>query len=277
MKKMTILTIVLVLAIALTACGSEKAPETTAAATVATTPVETTAPQPLNLANWSMSASTWSSPNGATIHVSATPTVYAEENKADFVVRLEGDEISNVPCEWDGSAYTASADLNAANGYCYYMVLTSADGTAVEVALNTPSEPLNTAYIDMAAALESYCSVTLEESSFDKGKLTLTNGKALVKVPTIAGEDAPVSCQEANLVLTHNGQELTKQALTLEETEIEGLYECDITGVVFEIPEMDKDQEVALTLAVTLTNGTSLSAYGGNWIFSADTLLPAVG
>ena len=36
MKKMTILALILVLAIALTACGSEKAPEPTAAATVAT-------------------------------------------------------------------------------------------------------------------------------------------------------------------------------------------------------------------------------------------------
>ena len=55
MKKMTILAMILVLAIALTACGGDKAPETTAATVAATAPVET-APvaQPLSLTSWNM-------------------------------------------------------------------------------------------------------------------------------------------------------------------------------------------------------------------------------
>ena len=85
MKKMTVLTVVLALAVLLTACGGEKAPaETTAAAesaAVNTVPVETTAPQPLTLTSWSMHATTWSSPNGATIHISATPNYYGKVRK----------------------------------------------------------------------------------------------------------------------------------------------------------------------------------------------------
>lgn len=279
MKKMTLLTVILVLALALTACGSEKAPETTAAATTeaATVPVETTEPQPLTLTDWSMSASTWSSPNGATIHITATPSTYAENQKADFVVRLEGDEITSVPCEWDGTVYTASADLNAANGYCYYVVLTAGDGSSTEVAVNIPSEPVNTSFIDLEAALESYCSITLEESSFDGGKLSLTTGKAQVKVPSLANNGERISCQEAVLVLSRDGQELQKQALTLTGTDAAEVYECDLSSIVFEIPEMEEQQKVELTLTAALTNGQTLSAYGGSWICSGDTLLPAVG
>ena len=97
MKKMTFLAIILALAVALTACAKEEAPETTAAAETAA-PTETVAAvQPLELTDWTMSASTWSSPNGATIHISATPSYYEEGQKADFIVRLEGDDVFMAP------------------------------------------------------------------------------------------------------------------------------------------------------------------------------------
>ena len=67
-----------------------------------------------------LNATAWSSPNGATVNVDAVPNGYAEGQKAEFCVRLEGEEIARVPCEWDGKSYKASADLNAADGYCYY-------------------------------------------------------------------------------------------------------------------------------------------------------------
>jgi len=273
MKKMTILAVILALAIALTACGGDKAPETTAA----TVPAETTAPQPLELTDWTMSASTWSSPNGATIHISATPNHYADGQKASFVVRLEGEDIASIPCQWDGAVYTASADLNAANGYCYYMVLTAANGTAYEVAVNTPTAPVNEAFINMEASLESYCSIIVEASEFDDSHLTLTEGKVQVQVPAITNDGESISCQDVTLVLSYNGQELGSQALDLSQTDTPGLYEAQLAGTMFDLPEMEEDQKVELTLNVTLTNGHSMSAYGGNWIYNAEALLPVVG
>lgn len=280
MKKMTILAALLVLAIALTACGSEKAPETTAAATV---PAETTAPaaaavsQPLALTDWTMSASTWSSPNGATIHIAATPNYYKEGQYANFVVRLESNDIASIPCQWDGTTYNASVDLNAADGYCYYMVLTAADGTSQEVAVNTPSAPVNQTFIDMETALTSYCSIIVEESDFSGDKLTLSSGNIQVQVPTIANAGETITCQEATLVLSFQGSELTKHVLTLKETDTAGLYQADLAGTDFTLPEMEDDQKVELMLNVTLSNGHSLSAYGGNWIYNAEALLPVVG
>lgn len=278
MKKMTILAVILVLVMALTACGKEAAPETTAAATTeATVPATTVAAQPLTLTDWIMSASTWSSPNGATIHISATPNYHADGQKADFVVRLEGDEVILVPCQWDGAAYTASADLNAANGYCYYVVLTAADGTSTEVAVNTPTNPVNEAYINMEAALLSYCSIVVEESSCDSSALTLSTGKVQVQVPAITDTGEAVVCQEAFLVLSHNGQELEKKALTLAGTDSASLYEADLSGIAFTLPALNAEEKVELTLTATLSNGQILSAYGGNWIYSTEEILPVVG
>lgn len=280
MKKMTILAVILALAIALTACGGEKAPEETTAAavtTAATVPAETAASQPLTLTDWSMSASTWSSPNGATIHITATPNDYAEGQKADFVVRLESDDVLAIPCQWDGTSYTASADLNAANGYCYYVILTAADGTAAEVAVNTPAEPVNEAFINMEAALESYCSITVEESAFEGSQLTLTNCKVQVQAPAITNEGETISCQKAYLVLSFNGEELANDELTLEETGTAGLYETTISSMTFDIPEMEDDQKVELTLNATLSNGQALSAFGGDWVYNEEGLMPVVG
>lgn len=273
---LTVLAAILVFAMMLTACGSEKAAETTAA-TTASTAVETAVSQPLTLTDWSMSASTWSSPNGATIHITATPNYYAEGQKADFVVRLESDDISSVPCQWDGTSYTASADLNAANGYCYYVVLTAADGTAAEVAVNTPAAPTNEAFINMEAALESYCSITVEESSFEGNTLELSSCKVQVQVPAITNEGETISCQEAVLILSFNGEELAKAAVTLEETETAGLFEASISGMTFDIPEMEDDQKVELSMNATLTNGQALSAFGGDWVYNEEGLLPVVG
>ena len=278
MKKMTVLAIILALVLSLAACGSKEAPETTGAAET-TVSVETEAPQPLELTHWSMSASTWSSPNGATIHISATPNYHAEGQKADFLVRLEGDDIVMVPCQWDESSasYTASADLNAANGYCYYILLTAADGTSTEVAVNTPSNPVNTAFIDMEAALMSYCSIAVEESTCASNELTLTTGKVQVQVPGISNEGETITCQEVSLTLTHDGQELGKQTLTLTETESDNLYEADLSGITFPVPELENEQKLELSLTATLSNGQQLSAYGGNWVYNTEELLLVVG
>lgn len=274
---MTVLAVMLVLTMALSACGKEEEPvQTTAAATTAAA-VETTVSQPLELTDWTMSASTWSSPNGATIHITATPNYYAEGQSAAFLVRLESDEIANVPCQWDGSAYTASADLNAANGYCYYMVLTAADGSSQEVAVNTPAEPVNEAFINMEASLESYCSIVVEDSQVADGKLTLTSGKVQVQAPAITNEGETITCEEAILILNYNGEELGRQTLTTTQTETAGLFEAAVENVVFDIPELEDDQSVELTLNATLSNGQALTAPGGSWFYNAEELLPVVG
>lgn len=281
MKKMTVLAVVLALAIALTACGSEKAPEAAATAaptTAAKVPAETAAPvQPLTLTDWAMSASTWSSPNGATVHITATPSYYEEGQTADFVVRLESDDVFMTPCQWDGTSYTASADLNAANGYCYYVLLTTAAGITEEIAVNTPAAPVNEALIDIEAALETFCSITIEDSAFADGKLTLTTGKVQVKTPSISNGDESIACKEAVLVLTFNGENLGSKALSLSETATANILEAALENIVFDVPDLEKDQSVELTLNVTLTNGQILSAVGGSWTNSEAGFLPVVG
>lgn len=278
MKRMSILALVLALALVLCACGSEKAPETTVPATT-TIPAETEAPASMVLAlsDWSMSATTWSSPNGATIHISATPETYAEGLIAAFEVRLNEEDVAVIPCEWDGSVFSASADLNAADGYSYYVVLTAADGKTEEIAVNTVSQPTVEAFVNMETALASYCSVTVEESTFEGSKLTLLNGKVQVQAPTITNDNEVITCAKAELVLLFNGETLDTEALTLTAAETAGLFEAQLQDITFDVPEMEDDQKLDLYLNVTLSNDQVLSAFGGNWFCNDQGLLPVVG
>ena len=280
MKKMSILALVLVLALALCACGSSKTPETTAPATVAATvPAETEAAAPvvLALSDWNMRATTWSSPPGATIHISAVPEAYAQGLIAAFEVRLDGEDVAVVPCEWDGTAFTASADLNAADGYSYYVVLTAADGTTEEIAVNTASQPTAEAFVNMETALTSYCSIIVEESAFEDSKLALVSGKAQVQAPTITNEGEVITCAKAELALLFNGETLDTVKLTMAETETAGLFEAQLKDISFDVPEMEDDQQLDLYLNVTLSNDQLLSAFGGNWFYNNQGLLPVVG
>lgn len=280
MKKnlILILSVLLVCAVMLTACSKEQTPETTAATIAATVPAETAAPaQPLELTDWTMHASTWSSPNGATIHISAVPSYYEEGQKADFVVRLENEEIANIPCVWDGTVYGASADLNAANGYSYYVILTAADGTTTEAAVNTPADPVNEAFINMESALESYCSVYIEDSVFENGQLTLTSGNVQVKAPVITNEGETITCQEAILVLSRDGETVAQEVLALTAAESDGQFAAVLDNLIFKVPKMDDDQKIELNITVTLSNGQILSAFGGNWFYTEEAMLPVVG
>lgn len=274
MKKMMLSLLVLVMLICMVGCGSDKTEETT----TAPAPAETLAAnQPLELTGWDLTASTWSSPNGATVTLTATPNGYADGQAASFIVRLEGEDVENIPCDWDGSRYTASADLNAADGYCYYVLLTAADGTQTEVAVNTPTAMTDEALINMSTALQSYCSLTVTASEQKGDTLTITEGSATIQLPLITNDGETIVCDKAVLVMTLNNEEVSSAELTLEDAPDAGSYTLSLAGIQFSVPEMEDDHRVELRLAVTLSNGQSMSAAGGSWIYNDGSLLLAAG
>ena len=272
-NRMTAIALVLVCALALTGCGSKSVSETTAA------PAETTAAEPvaLGLSQFALTTATWSSPNGATIMLSATPYGYEEGCSASFIVRLEGEEVANVPCQWDGKQYTASADLNAADGLCYYVLMTATDGTTEEVSVNTPNNVTDEALINLADSLESYCHLMVEDTVFEEGKLTISNGSVQVQAPKITNNGEAITVAEAALVLNFGGQEASSEKLTLTQAEADARYEAALKGITLSVPAMENDQQLTLVLNVTLSNGQVLRTEGGTFFYNDGALLTAVG
>ena len=277
MKKKTVLVLfalMTVFALMLTGCGKEKAEEAPAPTAAEVLPTESI---PLGLASWELSTSTWSSPNGATVHLSAVPNAHSNDQYAVFSVRLEGDDVENIPCEWNGTSYTASAELNAADGYCYYVVLTTTAGEQVEVAINTPATTTNEALINMETALNTYCHLLVESSDANEEKLTITAGTVQIQLPQITNDGEAITCTKAALVLNFNGQETDRKELTLGDPSASGLYELSIADNRFDIPAMEDDQQLTLCLEVALSNGQILTDANGTWSYIDGQLVSAVG
>lgn len=264
---LALIALVMVFALALTGCGKDD------------TPAEPDVlDQTWALSDWDLTATAWSSNNGANVVLTATPENHYKNVEASFVIRLEGEDVKSVPCEWDGNAYTATVDLNAADGYCYYLVMCDADGTqTVEFEVNTPGNPSNGKLINMEHSLEAYCHLSVTDSKLDGNRLTVTGGNAEIHLPLISQDGNPVAYNSASLVLSFAGEEVARQELTLPESQAEGIYEMDIKDITFDIPNMEDDQQLELKLEVSLADGQIFDAPGITWIYFDGQLLSAIG
>ena len=250
-KRLTVLlALALVFALVLTACGKER-PTAEPQATDAhgQTVAPTVQPLEVSLTAAVMTYNTWSSPNGATVNLTAVPSEHANGDTAEFVVRLDGEDIKTVPCEWKSGAYVASADLNGADGYGYYVALSGKDGSFAEVAVNTPENPTDEALINLASSLMPYCSLTLNDTALEGDSLTILSGYALVQAPRITVNDENVACAQANLVLLMDGNEIASTPLTMAPGEMDRSYDASITDMNFEVPgELTDGAQLVLRL-----------------------------
>ena len=272
----------LAIVMALTAAACSKKTEPTIS-TESETPAPTTASQEnagreLSLTEVSFSVTTWSSPNGATVNLTAVPNEHAKGDSAEFVVRLDADTVASVPCEWKDNAYVASAELNGADGYGYYVIITGKDGSIAEIPVNTPEEPVDEALVNLASYLQSYCTLTLNDAALEGDNLTILSGYALVQAPRITENSDNVACAQASLVLTLDGQEIASMPLTMAPGETDRSYDSTITDMSFTIPgDLSDGQQLMLRLDAVLTNGQTLTAQGGSWTAQNGVVANAVG
>lgn len=229
----------------------------------------------VGLVNWDLKVDAWSSSNGATVSFTGTPVVHQEGQTATFTVWLEGSEVASVPCLWDGTNYTASAELNAADGYCYYCRLTAPDGTQTEIEVNTPNNATDESLINMETSLAAFANLIVEDWEHADGKLTIVSGYGQVQLPQLGGENA-VTCTKAELSFRLNGQERARQSIALPE-EGGSTLRLELMGKQFEVPDMENDYQLDLWLEVTLSNGQQLTAVGASWFLIDGALSMAVG
>lgn len=229
------------------------------------------------LKSWNLTAAAWSSSNGATVTLTAQPAAYREGQSMEFMALLDGAQADSVSCSWDGESYTAQLDLNAADGYGYYCVITAPDGTREQVALSTPENPVIDTVVNLSTALSSYCNMIVDTWGCSGDQLTITAGYVQVQLPRIARDGGNPTISTAELVLKKAGEELSRQALTIPEGEGENSYELVLSDSSFSVPEMQDDQQLDLYLEVILSDGQVLSTAGCSWYYNAGELFLAVG
>lgn len=229
----------------------------------------------VGLVNWDLQVQAWNSGSGATVTFTGTPALYAQEQSATFTVWLEGEEVASVPCLWDGTAYTASAELDAADGYCYYCHLTTPGGKETEVEINTPNNTTDESLINMQTSLAAYAGLVVEDWEHVEDHLTVISGYGQVQLPQLSGESSAV-CTAAELSFRLNGQELHRQSVALPE-EAGSTLHLDLAGKQFPVPEMENDYQLDLWLEVTLSDGRQINAVGASWFLTDGALTMSVG
>ena len=229
------------------------------------------------LRDWHMSASVWEGASGATVSLSAVPGSYHEGQTALFSVRLNGYEVASVTCQWNGTSYTADAELESSDGYGYYVTLIGADGTKEQIALNTPENTVDDTLVNLQSSMAAYGNIIVDNWDGNEEELTLVSGFVQVQLPRITSTGGEVDVNQVNLVFQLNGSEIQRMPLDLPAGEGEGSYELAFQNISFDMPEMESDYQLDLWLEVSLTNGQTISSSGGSWYHSADGLMMVVG
>ena len=229
------------------------------------------------LQNWALDVSAWADGNGATVTFTATPDNYVEGQKAALSVRMGDLEAESTNCVWDGTSFTGSVELSAADGYSYYCILTSLDGTQEEVELNSPDNITNETLVYLGSSLTAYANLVVENWEATETALNITSGYIQVQMPRLAFDNATDSATKAELVLHLNGQEVSRQDVALTAGEGDRSYEAAISNTTFTMPAMEDEYQLDLWLEVTLSNNSTIRVNGGSWYNSDGQLQLIVG
>jgi hypothetical protein len=229
------------------------------------------------LQDWSLDAAAWTDGNGATVTFTATPVEYVEGQRAALSVRMGDLEAESTNCVWDGTAFTGSVELGAADGYSYYCVLTNLDGSQAEVELNSPENTTDEALVYLGSSLSEYANLVVEDWDADASSLNLRSGYIQVQMPRMAAGNSTAPITSAVLVLQLNSEEIGRKTVTLEAGEGNDSFEATLSGISFEIPAMEDDYQLNLWLEVALNSGKTISVIGGSWYQNNGELQLVVG
>lgn len=229
------------------------------------------------LQDWALNAEAWSDGNGATVTFTATPVTYVDGQRAALSVRMGDLEAESTNCNWDGSAFIGSVELSAVDGYSYYCILTAPDGTQQEVELNSPDNITNELLVHLGSSLTAYANLIVEDWEADDSALNIKSGYVQAQMPRLTFNNTNVKVDHAALILNVNGEEVSRQDITLTEGEGENSFEAAISGASFSIPGLEEDYQLDLQLEVVLNTGSVISASGGSWYHNNGELQLVVG
>lgn len=228
------------------------------------------------LQDWTLDATPWNDSNGATVTFAATPVNYTEGQKAALSVRMGDLEAESTNCVWNGTSFVGSVELTAADGYSYYCILTSVDGTQNEIALNTPDNVTNDTLVYLGSNLNAYANLIVEDWETNDTNLVIKSGHIQVQMPRLS-TTGTTTVANAALVLKLNGEANNSMDLTLPDGEGEGSYELSLENTTFTMPAMEDDYQLDLYLEVTLSTGHTMQTLGGSWYSNNGELLLVVG
>lgn len=213
--------------------------------------------------------------SGASVEITAVPTRYQDGMTALFNVTLNGEAVITTEGKWDGTAFTASVGLKAADGYSYECVLNRPDGTKSNVVISSPELPIYESCVYLGAGLNAYCNMIVEESALEGDKLILKTGYVQVQLPRIGNHT--INYTSSDLVLRKGEQELQRIPLEIPEGEVKGSYETMLQNVQFDLPEDADGEYLDVWLEVKLSDDQVIRYNGCGWAVEDGELVVSAG
>ena len=229
-----------------------------------------------SIAEWSLTGEPLVHGSGALVTLTVTPTSYVEGQMISFRVQLEGQMIASMYCDWDGSVYTASVELDAADGYSYSILLTEPNGTQDYRELNSPANPVDSTLVYMYSSMAASCFLTVADWQVEDNTMTISGSSVDVQLPLFSPQGEPISCTGINLILQLDGEDLDRKSIMVPQS-ADSYLSIPLSPADFAMPEMDETNQLDLWLEVTLSDGQVLRHCGSSWFLFEGQLIQAVG
>ena len=148
--------------------------------------------------------------SGAKVSFFAVPNTWAETDRAILSVRLNGQEVQQAECVWDGGGCRAEVELPAADDYAYYFVLQHADGTQEQQVLVASSEDYYAVHVAEGLRYDILLSPTC---TYSFGYWELSHYSADILLPGLLWSDETLVWEAADLVLYRHGKEFLRTSI----------------------------------------------------------------
>jgi len=196
----------------------------------------------------------------ARIRFTAVPKQHTESDTAWLAALLEGKPVQQVECSWDGSGYTAEADLWLADGYEYRFVLEHPDGTQQIQVLE------EYVFNDLAYGTALHCTVAHTTGDYDFHTWALTIPRCFVQASKpIWGEGANAQWAEAGLILYRNGEEVERRVDPADINPWETELIREYISHDFRRVKLEEGDTLELTFYAALDNGMSKEVTVAKW------------
>lgn len=229
-----------------------------------------------SIADWSLTGKPLVQGSGAEVTLTVTPARYQEGQLVSFRVHLDGQLTAELYCDWDGTAYIGTVELDAADGYSYSLLLTEPSGAQEYRELNSPANPVDAALVYMYSSLSASCSLTITDWTVGDDSLAIGGGSVDIRLPRMTSTGEKAECSGISLVLQLDGQELSRKNVMIPQTE-ESTICIPLSATAFEIPALEEGSQLDLWLEVILSDGQTLTHSGNSWFFFEGELIQSVG
>lgn len=230
------------------------------------------------LTDWDLTAVASPKQDSALISFTAIPAAAPEGQTVSLVVMLNGFEAESVQCTPAGNGgYYGELQLPAADGYSYYCLIANPDGAQQQIPLITEDSTEDRTLIDVASSLAGYCHLLVEDWDYSGDTLKVNAGYFQAMTPKLTPDGSAVVALKAELVLLHNGEEVSRQELPLTAGEAEGTIEGAVSAISFTTPKLEDDHQLDLVLEISLTGGEPMRNNSCSWYYIDGGLTMVVG